>query len=259
VGPAGGWLHFALASDQVGPGNEALVAALVRSGVRVRELREELMMVEPTASGRRYTLFEGNEGEHNRPEYLKALALWQNLVGSWPSLDSHSKIDIDAEIRWEEHNAPDFVTIVAGDYGSKEFGGVYVNITTEDCAIEVDKIAVLTMPSSDVRLLDGEVYGGELVNRPIGLFNTKRFGTCDDIGLPKEQRAFTPDHVFHSGALVFGDIEVLIADHLKRLGKVGLLPDDKAAAWHAEPNKLKFCPITNSMLRRHVHARTAAT
>jgi ABC-2 type transport system ATP-binding protein len=41
VGPAGGWLHFALASDQVGPGNEALVAALVRSGVRVRELREE--------------------------------------------------------------------------------------------------------------------------------------------------------------------------------------------------------------------------
>src|SRR5580658_446447 len=144
----------------------------------LRELREELIVVGPPSTNRRYTLFQGDKGAHNRPEYLKALDLWKGIVGNWPSLDRRRRHDVEADIEWEI--GPDSVTVLASDYGINEFSNIYVNITTPDCAIEVDRVAILRAPP-DFRLLDGEVYGGTLVNRPIGLFETSKFNAVGDL------------------------------------------------------------------------------
>lgn len=218
----------------------------------LRELREELIMVGPPSTNERYTLFKGDKGAHNRPEYLKALDLWRRIVG-WPSLDRRRKHDIEADVEWE--NAPDFVTVLAGDYGINEFCDVYVNITTKDCAIEVDRVAILRAPVDfNFRLLDGEVYGGTLVNRPIGLFETSNFNAVEDLGSPAGEKEFEPNTVFYSGALTDEPIRDVVEKHLVRQRNIRLVTEDQAEMWNIEGSKLKLCPITRSIINRRIRA-----
>ena len=175
-------------------------------------------------------------------------------MGDWPSLDRLGKHDIEADIKWED--APDFVTVLASDYGIKEFRDVYVNITTKDCAIEVDKVAILKDHLDfSFRLLDGEVYGGTLVNRPIGLFETGRFNAIEDLGPPAGEKEFVPDKVFHSGELTDEPFRELVEKHLLRQKKAELVTKDQITLWNTERDKrkhLKLCPITRSILSRRI-------
>ena len=233
----------------------------------LRELREELIVVGPPTSNKRYTLFGGDEGAHSRPEYLKALHLWNRKLaanrlsgkhtakqavdshGDWPSLDPRRKRDVPADITWEP--GPDELSILGGDYGNRKVSDVFVNITAEDCAIEVDRIAILTTPA-EYRLLDGEVYGGQLVNRPIGLFRIDRFNNIQDLG--ESTREFVPDKIFYSGALSDEPIRNLIWEHIVQQKATGLVTEGQYGEWDRE-TKLKLCPITRTVIGRHIQIK----
>jgi len=233
----------------------------------LRELREELIMVGPPTTNERYT-FSKREGEaYDRPEYLKALDLWKDIVGEWPSL-GRSREDVKAEIEWEE-GAPDTMTILAGDYGVDEpepIDGVYVNVTAEDCAIEADKVAILR-PQGGFLLLDGEVYGGKLVNRPIGLFETSIFSDTNNLENPP-----APNVVFYSGRRTDDPSVAVLRDilekHFDRQKRIKLVTSDQVGKWEKAarsekewssarpqsqfPQLLRLCPITRSMISRHI-------
>jgi hypothetical protein len=227
------------------------------SQIILRELREELIMVGAPPSNKRYTFFPGDKGAHNRPEYLKALGLWKDMdnMKNWPSLDRVRKRDVEAEVAWEG-NAPDSMTILAGDYGEPEpLRNVYVNVTAEDCAIEVDRVAILKTPA-EFRLLDGEVYGGELVNRPIGLFEVGRFATMKDGGAAEDD-AYKPNTVFYTGMRTDSpsDVFELLERHLDRQERVGLVTRKQREEWESARKKeehLRLCPITKAIIRRRL-------
>ena len=220
----------------------------------LRELREELIIVGPPPSKVRYTFFNGDIAAHSRPEYLKALDLWRKELKDWPSLDRYRKHDVKADIRWE--SAPDSMCILTSDYGIGEAKDLYVNITAKDCAIEVDRVAIIKAPVF-YRLLDGEVYGGMLVNRPIGLFKIDRFNEIKDLGDDTGEKEFEPDKVYYSGAITNEPFGELIRKHLVRQKSLELVTVEQATNWKLERNKLKLCPITRSIIRRRI--QSAAT
>jgi len=114
-------------------------------------------------------------------------------------------------------------------------------------------VAILRAPL-DFRLLDGEVYGDTLVNRPIGLFDTRKFNTIEDLGPSAGEKEFEPDQVFYSGALTCEPFRDLVAKHLVRQRKARLVTEDQAAIWNIERHKLKLCPITRSIIKRRICA-----
>ena len=102
-------------------------------------------------------------------------------------------------MKWRK--GPDVVTVVSGEGQGEPVKGIYLTITTEDSAIELDKIAEIEfVPGS--QLLDGEIQGEVLLNRPIGLFRVDKLKGKYDPGNP-DASEFVPDRLFYSGEELF--------------------------------------------------------
>jgi hypothetical protein len=66
-------------------------------------------------------------------------------------------------------DGPDRLIVDSGHAAPSVVHGCFLNINALDFGIEVDRIARLSI-DEDAVLLDGELYGRNLINAPVGLF-----------------------------------------------------------------------------------------
>jgi len=229
-----------------------------------REFREELVMVNRDL-GERYVV-PGPGGLLDRPEHLKALKLWQSAFTKDPKWSGKDVTSFPVkEVQGPQWlRGPDLVTVRSGD-APRPIGDVYLTITTEDSAIELDRIVEFELPSG-TQLLDGEIKNGYLLNRPVGLFNVDKFRERHD---PHDHRVveFVPDMLLHSGEPLARFPNASVEPWSERDRKVrreaiidllkeNVLPTVQSKKirqnWQKEPNKLNLCPVTRSIIRRHL-------
>jgi hypothetical protein len=221
-----------------------------------RELREELLIVDLTAR-RRFWLRGRRPGPPpaDMPDWIKALRLWKNLLAQHgqPGVDLPNFRLKKANVVWRD--GPDCITVDAGDDHPRTFPEVFVTVTTEDQAIEIDRIAEIDFPAG-CTVMDGEVYGDRLLNRPVGLFNVKQFQQE-----PGANAEFFPDLMFHTGREVraggrlaepFTPLTPKFAKNYLSTLQTGNMK------WPSEENPFKLCPVTRSVIRRHRRYRESA-
>jgi hypothetical protein len=132
----------------------------------------------------------------------------------------------------------------------RETKGYFVNITPEDNAIELDRIALVNL-GKGVTLLDGENRNGKLLNEVIGLFEVEKMRDLS-------RAEFIPDLVFFSGnkrpldeggsAGQLEELAVIVEEYFKN-------PDldrsnDLRLAYRNAPIKFDLCPITRAVIER---------
>ncbi len=140
--------------------------------------------------------------------------------------------------------------------------GFYLNINAKDFGIELDRIARI-QPAPGFRLLDGEITDNRLLNRPVGLFEVGKTQKSLYDGVTE----FLPDRLFYCLAElddVPGSPEELAKDFitgkfLKHLSETGSRTPREIEEWHEVPLAERFdlCPVTRSIIRRHIHASSA--
>ncbi len=126
--------------------------------------------------------------------------------------------------------------------------GYFLSVTPQDNGIEVDRIARINLDvGGEIRLVDGELRDGQVLNRVVGLFEVtgfkKRLKTHD----------FRPDIHFHDGIERLGRAEFKrsVKTYLKDLEK-RKLRDPKSIKRNRDARpRFDLCPITRSVIQRY--------
>jgi hypothetical protein len=208
-----------------------------------RELGEELVVLSPDA-GIRYVLQHSGDINLDRAEFGNFRRMWHE---QFPRLEMLSYETEGLALKWE--HGPDRVSVRSDD-GVHEIADCFVNITSADFGIELDRIARIAVVEGAV-LCDGETNRGRVLNRPVGLFEVDRLRSQISSGAT----TFVPDRFFHSG-VAYGGHE------FQRVLQDRLTPDIMsrspaiATAFANADEKLNLCPVTSSIVRRH-HASRA--
>lgn len=218
-----------------------------------RELREEMIIINPgqenerrTEEGIRYVFPLDQDKPQDHPDFAVARKLWKQY---FPRINDFQVAPLN--IRWIE--GPDRVeakTLLK--LFDNEVKGCFVNINAEDLGIELDRVAIINLNKGDI-ILDGEISGGGLLNRVVGLFKIDEVNRNIDCA-----HAFTPVHFFYTGEWDFGDKHVTdaIEHFLKEIDDIRS-PEEKAQYRKArQKNKeLDMCPVTRTIIRRYIDAQ----
>lgn len=229
-----------------------------------RELREEVLIVD-LAREIRYTLQWEDESLVDRPEFLLAKRFWEGRLG----IDIGAFKEEIAPVTWI--HGPDSVFVTTPNAEPRPTTGVFLNVSAADYAVEVDRVAkVHVRPGATI--LDGEIHGAEVVDRPVGLFDVERFAAK----VEASEREFLPDVLFVSGRRVVGS-EERMREEITRHCATGMRPlREKAenAYWDRCVRQheggrgsgrgrgsgfplFDLCPVTRQLAARYV-AREAA-
>jgi hypothetical protein len=167
----------------------------------------------------------------------EALRAWAKRYGS---KDFAQYTRVSTPLKWIE--GPDRIRVRYG-HQKQTTGGCFVNITLEDNAIEVDRVALISLQDRIV-FFDGEFAHGLLYNRIVGLFNVRHMlENFEDLD-------FRPDRVFYRAARHSPrQLDRLVSDYLHSLGSLRS-PSD-SSSYRATANPYNLCPITRTMLRRY--------
>jgi TIR domain len=205
-----------------------------------RELREELVIVEPKA-GHRY-VFDWDEGRRaDHPEFRIARRFWQEIFQQRNYLELRERV---LPLKWLPGR--DSVIIRFNDEAPIEISDCILNINAEDFGIEVDRVAKLNIGPETV-LCDGETARGQLVNQVVGLFDVHRFNAAMAAG----RTEFFPDHVFWSGSeRPKEDVRKAIQDYLDDVYAREIRASDMRATYEETPCKFGLCPVTRNVVRR---------
>lgn len=167
----------------------------------------------------------------------EALGAWARRAGAQ---DFAHYTRVPTPLKWLE--GPDRIRVRYGKH-HQTTSGCFVNITPEDSAIEVDRVALISLQDRIV-FFDGEFAGGRLYNRLVGLFPVQR--TLDRLA----DSDFRPEHVFYEAAAADSkQLDRLVERYLGALGD--LRPAEGRAVHAALEHKFDLCPITRVMLRRY--------
>ncbi len=207
-----------------------------------RELREELIIVDPVH--RRRYVFDWDAGKPvDRPEFAIARRFWEERFRrqGYPSFEELEETELP--LKWLQ--GPDSLAVRIGKDDRNTASGFFLNINAEDSGIEVDRIARMNVDEEAV-LCDGEIVRGQLVNRPVGLFETTRFHRA----LRTDKREFMPD-------LFFYDAGCHKSSELERVIRKEFIPsladcrtDDEMKGWRSAGKKYDLCPVTRRLVRR---------
>jgi len=204
-----------------------------------RELREELIVADP---GRRQLyVFEGETGRWSeQPELALGRLL---LLGRFRRMGITDFTEVQLPLTWLE--GPDSV---GGTVGGKAFevDGCFLNINAGDFGIEVDRIAKIRV-DPDAVLCDGEVKGGRLLDRVIGLFPVAAFNRLMESGATE----FRPTIVFRGGVRYDGDEFERLRDAFLR-DVAGLRSKEDDDDGKACDRPFDLCPATRSIIRRYL-------
>lgn len=216
-----------------------------------RELHEELMVVAAKHHAR--YVFASEAGKTlERSEYAVARRLWGERFTSGGYSDFRKWNELTIPMKWEK--GPDCVHVSLAGAKAEETSDCYITITTPDFGIEVDRVAKMTV-DDDAILLDGEVHGSKLLNRPVGLFEVEKLNAAVDNG----HTCILPDRYFYGVPDPKCKMSYYEGSEWLEHAAPALLADVKS--WRSakqiqefEACKLKFdlCPVTKRMIQRLV-------
>ncbi len=198
-----------------------------------REFAEELVVYDPRQRALVVPTSGTTPPPSLTPDQLRALKLGND--------DSPSIGQRPLAIDWVE--GPDRVRVGWGRE-STETSGVFVNVTVEDRAIEVDRVARFEL-GDGWRLIDGELATDGPLRRIVGLFALDRLRSV----LERGDRELVPDRIFQDGEAIDP------RGFLDQLGDYAAIQaavrgPEQAAEFRDEPHKLDLCPVVRSLLRR---------
>jgi len=203
-----------------------------------RELGEELVVANPTKR-LRYVLKPGEDQALDRPEFGNFRRLWRQ---QFPTLDL---LNFKPEgLAFKLENGPDDV-IVRIDDETRRLSGCFVNINAIDFGIELDRIARIAVVK-DAVFCDGEASATRVLNRPVGLFDTKELQEQVAAG----QHTFIPNRLFHGGQALDGKEIGTVLTRLSTDMREWRTPAE-IAAFETAPQRLDLCPVTRNIVRRH--------
>jgi hypothetical protein len=146
-------------------------------------------------------------------------------------------------------DGPDSVDVTVGDR-TRSTDGYFLNITPEDNAIELDRIAFINL-GKGVALLDGEHRNGKLLNEVIGLFEVEKMRDLS-------RKEFLPDVVFFDGREQKLKKKDPAGRRKELAGVIGRYlksptlerSDDERRAYAAAKVTYDLCPITRAIVHR---------
>ena len=207
-----------------------------------RELREELIVVDPSR-GVDYTFVWDTEHLVNRPEFDDARRMVSDDVPGFAAILRYHK----APQVVRTADGPDSVAASYLDARGEEtrlsapVGGCFLSVTAEDFGIEIDHVGRAELPEG-VCLLDGEINGNRLLNRPIGLFRVRDFDPTPPV---------LPSKVFHFGGP--STLSAAIGAFCGYVQDSGIRNKKHLNEWRniSASERLRLCPVTSLIIRRH--------
>lgn len=210
-----------------------------------RELREELIIIEP-AAGHRY-VFDWSEGRRaDHPDFAIARRVWHEI---FRKRDFGQLRDLALPLKWLRGH--DSVVIRFNSSPSQpttvvEVGNCLLNVNAEDFGIEVDRVAKIAV-GPDAIFCDGEVVRGSLLNRVIGLFEVNRFHAAMAAG----RTEFQPDRIFHNGKeRSMHELQTVVGEYIDDVTNRGVWARDVLPEWESATCKFGLCPVTRNVIRR---------
>jgi hypothetical protein len=205
-----------------------------------RELCEELIILDAVRPNW-YVLDRGDSNSAARPEYAAVRLAIDEMKrnGTW---DRGAEVgQLGTALKW--FKGPDTATIRTHNQ-HHDVGGCYLNINAEDFGIELDRVVKINV-GKDAVIFDGEIAGGKLMNRVVGLFRTNR---------TIENDCFIPDICFITG---LEKDESGFKHHMSDrfiLDMKRTRTSDEIRVYDEEPLKFKLCPVTWRLLQRFARA-----
>lgn len=220
-------------------------------GIIHREFSEEFIIADHKK--KILYVFDAHNESTMRGTQEQALELWNDEFNKG-NLNTYTRRSIP--LKWIE--GKDKLEL---RYGNKVYSheGFFLNITTGDNAIELDKIALINLMGR-FSFYDGEIdfvkdeagiSTGHLLNRPIGFFPVKKFLKNLD-----GNKRFEPEFYYSSGELHKGKgvHERLMKNHIQRHKHVGLRTKDQDIPYREAIKKqthLNLCPITRAVANQY--------
>lgn len=208
-----------------------------------RELAEELFVVD-REQGVRY-VFTSDGNEIQRVDTRSLLSLWEQRTRQVVGFETFLLRRLP--LTWVK--GPDTLTVI---YKNRPYPttGCFLNVTVRDLGIEIDRIATMHVPDT-ATLCDGEILNGQLIDRPIGLFEVGEMNR--KIAQNPESTEFLPHVLFHSARKI--DISSQGAFHNAvrefAIRKTETFGETACEAMEmADRNHFPLCPVTRSILIR---------
>ena len=214
-----------------------------------RELREELIIL-GLKKNTDY-IFRAPDGDLiENPDFEMARELWN---AKFPSKNLRNLNINNVDVEWIE--GPDRISTIFTSKGkipviTNSTTSCFINITTDDFSIEIDKIAKIPV-EKDVILLDGEISNHKILGRPIGLFEVEKTINA----LNKNKVNFYPDIIYYFGNPSKGgkaEIEkIVLRKHVPRLIEECNRRKDHLEKVRNCRTRYELCPITFKMISRY--------
>lgn len=218
-----------------------------------RELREELIIAD-FVNRERYVFSADEEKPFDHPTHAAARRLWKR---KFPDRDLNALKAVPVNI--SPQVGPDSLRVKMGGY-DKEFrrDGFYLNVNGKDFGIEFDCVATIHGLPRHITLLDGEIDGGRLVNRPLGLFEVERF----DERLRLGEEMYVPDFFYFGdkrydvGSEITKVLETFI-HHVRPIRKPKEIQEVEEAI--KANGHLGLCPVTKKIANRTLRAKARSS
>jgi hypothetical protein len=207
-----------------------------------RELREELIVVEPE-SGNRY-VFEWSEGRRaDHPDFAVARRIWQEM---FRERDFGALRELALPLK--RLRGRDSAVIRFDNQPPVEIRDCLLNVNARDFGIEIDRVAKISIGPKAV-LCDGELVRGRLLNRIVGLFNVQRLNAAMASG----RKEYHPDRIFWSGRDRSGDdIRKLVVEYLDDGERRGVRTTNTRSEWEAATSQFGLCPVADTLIKRYL-------
>lgn len=208
-----------------------------------REFGEELLVFDASKK----LIYAHDPGDDNRPPGFQkeAVKAWGNALGM---KDLVNFAPTALPLKWID--GPDQIDAAVRSR-RKSTGGYFLSVTPEDGAIEVDKFGLINL-SGDVAIIDGEITGGVLLNRIVGLFEVQK---------PRDwvnDHEFSPDLLFVNGRK--DDPKRLTEAVAASVQAIGHFRDEaRKKAFEVATVRFNLCPIARRIIQRYFEWAERAT
>lgn len=228
-----------------------------------RELREELIIVEPEMKESLWYVFDWHDARlRDHPDFALAHDLWSEHFrrqgfGSFVDMPLPLKWSMPPDADLIERNH-DSMRIRWGNEQPVVTGQGFLNLTAEDFGIEFDRIAKLSVGPNAV-FCDGELLGRKLLNQVVGLFSVDSMQKQ----IAKGDHHFLPDRMFWDGEDRTGDDLVEVVEAFLRERGSSWAIVEKSLRKNASPSypraPFDLCPVTRAIIGRHRQLLEAET
>jgi hypothetical protein len=128
--------------------------------------------------------------------------------------------------------------------------GCFLNINAYDFGIEVDCVVEIDKNPQTI-LCDGEMYHGELIDAPVGLFPVASLN--QDLNRQELCYEFIPEWVYYQGVPRRGDeMKLIVREYLEAETRKGVRTEDEVRRYWGSDRPFDLCPVTRTIIGRYL-------